>query len=381
MKTIVEGSEAVADVVALCRPAVLAIYPITPQTHIPENLSQIIADGKLNAKIIYAESEHSAISACVGASASGVRVYTATSSQGLALMHEILFIASGMRLPIVMTNANRALSAPINIWNDQQDSMAERDSGWIQLYVETNQEAVDKIIQAYKIAEDKEILLPVMVNMDGFTLTHCVEPVDIPLQEEVDKFLPKYDPLYKLDPKKPMTFGPIAFPNSYTEFRKMQWDAMEKAKDKIKKANDEFYKFFGRNYGNGLIEEYNTKNAEYIIISIGSVCGTIKDVIDKHNDVGLVRVISFRPFPSDELRKVLNNSNIKGIVVIEKDVSIGIGGALWSEVRGIVSNPNQVYSCIAGLGGRDIRKEDIENIINRLKDKKLNDVNWINCNI
>jgi len=381
MKTIVEGSEAVANVVALCRPAVLAIYPITPQTHIPENLSQIIADGKLNAKIIYAESEHSAISACVGASASGVRVYTATSSQGLALMHEILFIASGMRLPIVMTNANRALSAPINIWNDQQDSMAERDSGWIQLYVETNQEAVDKIIQAYKIAEDKEILLPVMVNMDGFTLTHCVEPVDIPLQEEVDKFLPKYDPLYKLDPKKPMTFGPIAFPNSYTEFRKMQWDAMEKAKDKIKKANDEFYKFFGRNYGNGLIEEYNTKNAEYIIISIGSVCGTIKDVIDKHNDVGLVRVISFRPFPSDELRKVLNNSNIKGIVVIEKDVSIGIGGALWSEVRGIVSNPNQVYSCIAGLGGRDIRKEDIENITALLKKGKLNEVNWINSEI
>jgi len=178
-----------------------------------------------------------------------------------------------------------------------------------------------------------------------------------------------------------MTFGPIAFPNSYTEFRKMQWDAMEKAKDKIKKANDEFYKFFGRNYGNGLIEEYNTKNAEYIIISIGSVCGTIKDVIDKHNDVGLVRVISFRPFPSDELRKVLNNSNIKGIVVIEKDVSIGIGGALWSEVRGIVSNPNQVYSCIAGLGGRDIRKEDIENITALLKKGKLNEVNWINSEI
>jgi len=381
MKTIVEGSEAVANVVALCRPAVLAIYPITPQTHIPENLSKLVADGKLKAKIIYAESEHSAISACIGASASGVRVYTATSSQGLALMHEILFIASGMRLPIVMTNANRALSTPINIWNDQQDSMAERDSGWIQLYVETNQEAADKIIQAYKIAEDKEILLPVMVNMDGFTLTHCVEPVDIPSQEEVDKFLPEYNPLYKLDPKKPMTFGSIAFPNSYMEFRKMQWDAMEKAKEKIKKVNDEFYKFFGRNYGNGLIEEYNTKNAEYIIVSIGSVCGTIKDVIDKHNDVGLVRVISFRPFPSDELRKVLNNSNIKGIVVIEKDVSIGIGGALWSEVRGIVNNPNNVYSCIAGLGGRDIRKEDIEHIINRLKDEKLDKINWINCNI
>lgn len=379
MKTILEGSEAVAEVAALCRPAVLAIYPITPQTHIPENLSQIVADGKLNAKVIYAESEHSAISACVGASASGVRTYTATSSQGLALMHEILFIASGMRLPIVMTNANRALSAPINIWNDQQDSIAQRDTGWIQLYVETVQEAADKIIQAYKIAEDREILLPVMVNMDGFTLTHCVEPADIPGQEEVDKFLPKFNPSYKLDPKNPMTFGPIAFPNSYTEFRKMQWDAMEKAKEKIKEVNSQFYKFFGRNYGNGLIEEYNTKNADYIIISMGSVCGTIKDVIDKHKDVGLIRVISFRPFPSEELKRVLKDA--KGITVIEKDVSIGIGGALWIEVRGIVNNPNNIYSCIAGLGGRDVRKEDIEDIIERLKKGKLDEVNWIKTDL
>lgn len=379
MKTIIEGSEAVARAVALCRPAVLAIYPITPQTHIPENLSQFIADGKLDAKIVYAESEHSAISACVGASASGVRTYTATSSQGLALMHEILFIASGMRLPIVMTNANRALSAPINIWNDQQDSIAQRDAGWIQLYVETNQEAVDKIIQAYKIAEDREILLPVMVNMDGFTLTHCFEPVDIPEQEEVDKFLPEYNPLYKLDPENPMTFGPIAFPNSYTEFRKMQWDAMERAKDKIKEVNNEFYKFFGRKYGNGLIEEYNTENADYIIVSMGSVCGTIKDVIDKHKDVGLIRVISFRPFPSEELKNALKDA--KSIAVIEKDVSIGIGGALWGEVRGVCNNPDNAYSCIVGLGGRDIRERDIEDIIERLKKGKLDKVNWINTKI
>jgi len=379
VKTILEGSEVVAEVVVLCRPAVLTIYPITPQTHIPENLSQIVADGKLNAKIIYAESEHSAISACVGASASGVRTYTATSSQGLALMHEILFIASGMRLPIVMTNANRALSAPISIWNDQSDSVAQRDTGWIQLYAETNQEVGDKIIQAYKIAEDREILLPVMVNMDGYILTHCVEPVDIPEQEEVDKFLSEYKPLYKLDPGNPMTFGPISFPNSYTEFKKMQWNAMEKAKDKIKKANDEFYKFFGRNYGNGLIEEYNTKNAEYLIVSMGSVCGNIKDVIDKHNDVGLIRIISFRPFPSEELRRAMKDA--KGTAVIEKDVSIGMGGALWSEVRGIVNNPDNVYSCIAGLGGRDVKKEDIENITEWLKKKKLKEVNWINTSI
>lgn len=378
MKTILEGSEAVSEVVVLCRPAVFAIYPITPQTHIPENISQIVADGKLNAKIVYAESEHSAISACVGASASGVRTYTATSSQGLALMHEILFIASGMRLPIVMTNANRALSAPINIWNDQQDSVSQRDTGWIQLYVETNQEAADKIIQAYKIAEDREILLPIMINMDGFILTHCVEPVDILTQEDVDKFLPKYNPLYKLDPKRPMTFGPLAFPNSYTELKKTQWDAMERAKEKIKNVNDEFYKFFGRKYGNGLIEEYNTKNAEYLIVAMGSVCGTIKDVVDKHEDVGLIRIISFRPFPSEELKIALKEKGVKGIAVIDKDVSIGIGGALWSEIKGIFNN---AFCCIAGLGGRDIREKDIENIIKQLKEGKLKEINWINSEI
>lgn len=379
MKTVLEGLEAVAEVTALCRPAVLAIYPITPQSRIPERLSQIVADGRLNAKVIYAESEHSAMSACVGASISGVRTYTASAAQGLALMHEVLFIASGMRLPIVMVNTNRALSAPINIWNDQQDSISQRDTGWIQLYVETNQEAVDKTIQAYKIAEDREILLPVMINMDGFTLTHCVEPVDIPEQEDVDRFLPEYKPLYKLDPNRPMTFGAIAFPNSYTEFKKMQWDAMEKAKEKIKKVNNEFYKFFGRTYGNGLIEEYNTKNAKYLIVSMGSVCGNIKNVVDKHDDVGLIRIISFRPFPSEELKEVLRGKCLKSMVVLERDISIGSGGSvLWGEIKIIF---NDVICCIAGLGGRDIREKDIENLIAQMKEGKLNEINWINCNI
>lgn len=376
MKTIKEGSEAVAEAVALCKPGVIASYPITPQTHIPENLAKIIADGKLNAININVESEHSSISVCVGASASGIRTYTATSSQGLALMHEILFVASGMRLPIVMTNANRALSAPINIWNDQQDAISERDSGWIQLYVENNQEAVDTTIQAFKIAENKDVLLPVMVCMDGFYLTHCVEPLDIPSQEEVDRFLPKYNPIYKLDPEKPMTFGAISFPDSYTEFRKMQDNAMENAKKVIKDTNEEYGKIFGRRYGNGLIEEYNMKNAEFAIVSLGSICGTIKDVIDEEENVGLIRIKSLRPFPYEDLKESLKN--IKDVAVIEKDVSVGFGGVLWGE---ILSVTKQAYSCIAGLGGRDVKKDEIKKVIKNLKQGKLKRINWIGAKI
>lgn len=378
MKTIMEGSEAVARAVSLCKPGVIVAYPITPQTHIPENLASIIANGELNAININVESEHSAISACIGASASGIRTYTATSSQGLALMHEILFIASGMRLPIVMTNVNRALSAPINIWNDQQDSISERDSGWIQLYVENNQEAVDTMIQAFKIAEDENVLLPVMVCMDGFALTHCVEPVDIPSQEDVDKFLPPYKAIYKLDPENPMTFGPISFPDSYAEFRKMQHYAMENAKKVIAEVNESYYKIFNRKYGNGLIEKYNMEGAKFAIISFGSICGTIKDVIDEEEDVGLIRVKTLRPFPYDDLKDALKG--IQRVAVIEKDVSVGLGGVLWSET-GLVYNSDNLYSCIAGLGGRDIRKEEIKEIIKNLRANKLERINWIGVKI
>jgi len=362
MKTIVEGSFAVAKAAALCRPNVIAAYPITPQTHIVEFLAKMVADGELNAEYINVESEHSAISACVGASAAGVRTFTATSSQGLALMHEILYIASGMRLPIVMVNANRALSAPINIWNDQQDSISERDSSWIQIYAETNQEALDSVIQSFKVAENHEVLLPFMVNLDGFTLTHAVEPVDIPSQEDVDNFLPKFKPFYELDPEKPKTFGPIAFPSTYMNFRKMQWDAMKNSENLIKEVHEEFSKKFKRSYGNGLIEKYNMDNAEHVIVSFGSVCGTIKKVLEKHPDVGLLRIRTYRPFPFKEIESALEG--ITSIAVIEKDISIGFGGVLRHEIASITRD---VQSFIVGLGGKDIREEDIEKIVKKLK--------------
>lgn len=370
MKTIVEGSFAVAKAAALCRPNVIAAYPITPQTHIVEFLAEMVANGESDAEYINVESEHSAISACIGASAAGVRAFTATSSQGLALMHEILYITSGMRLPIVMVNANRSLSAPINIWNDQQDSISERDSSWIQVYAETNQEALDSVIQAFKVAENHDILLPFMVNLDGFILTHAVEPVDIPSQEEVDDFLPKFKPFYELDPEKPKTFGPIAFPSAYMNFKKMQWDAMKNSEKLIKEVNEEFSKKFGRSYGNGLIEKYRMDNAKHVIISFGSVCGTIKEVLERHPDVGLLRIRTYRPFPFKEIESALKG--ITSIAVVEKDISIGLGGVLRSELASIISD---AQSFIVGLGGKDIREEDIEKIIKKLKSPEGNEKN------
>ncbi|PKP54600.1 MAG: pyruvate ferredoxin oxidoreductase [Candidatus Altiarchaeales archaeon HGW-Altiarchaeales-3] len=375
-KTILEGSQAAAVAVKLCKPKVIAAYPITPQTHIVEDLAKMVANGEIDAEYIKVESEHSAMSACVGASAAGVRTYTATSSQGLALMHEILYVVSGMRLPVVMVNANRALSAPISIWNDQGDSMGQRDTGWLHLFAETNQEVLDLTIQAYKIAENRDILLPVMVCMDGFTLTHTVEPVDVPDPEDVDSFLPDYKPLYKLDTENPMTFGPIAFPDAYMEFRKMQWDAMNKSKEVIKEVAAEFKEKFGRSAGNGLIEEYNMENAEYALVTLGSVAGTIKDVIDGTN-VGLIRIVAYRPFPIEDLRTALKG--VKAVGVIEKDVSIGLGGAVWIELKALIDNP--CYGFIAGLGGRDITLDTVQKIIDDLKSEDVKDVNWVEVNV
>ncbi|HIH44050.1 MAG TPA: pyruvate ferredoxin oxidoreductase, partial [Candidatus Methanoperedenaceae archaeon] len=267
---VVEGSCAVAHAVKVCRPNVISAYPITPQTHIVEHLSQFTADGEIpNCTSINVESEFSALSALVGASAAGARSYSATTSQGLALMHEVLFNASGMRLPMVMTVANRALSAPINIWNDQQDSIAQRDAGWIQLYAENVQEAADMTPQAYKIAEDRDVLLPVMVCMDGFILTHVYEPVVLLEQNITDEFLPRYAPEFVLDPKKPMSFGAFADPGTYTEFRYRQEKAMSVALKKIEEVANEFRDVYGRYYG-GLIDGYALDDAEIVIMAMGS---------------------------------------------------------------------------------------------------------------
>jgi len=278
MKKLIEGSHAIAEAVRLCDPKVIAAYPITPQTHIVEKLSEMVANGELDSEYIRVESEHSAMAACIGAQATGVRTYTASCSQGLALMWELLHIASGMRLPIVMNVVNRTLSAPLGIWNDWSDSIGCRDTGWIQLYCQNAQEALDTLIQAYKITENKEVLLPAMVCIDGFYISHTYEPVDIP--ESVKNFLGNYKPESFLDTKKPMTLGAYATPDYFQEFKQQQQIAIENSKEMIKKTNKEFADKFQRSYGNGLIEMTNPE-ADYIIITMGSIAGTIKHIIEK----------------------------------------------------------------------------------------------------
>lgn len=374
VKKVISSAEAVSEAVKRARPSVIPVYPITPQTKISEKLADYVADGDLDAHYIKVESEHSAMSAAIGASGAGVRVFTATSSQGLAYMHEPVFAAAGMRVPIVMANANRALSAPINIWNDQQDSISERDSGWIQLYAETGQEAFDTILHAYKISENQDILLPTMVCIDGFILTHTVDPVEVLSQEEVDSFLPKYTRGYSyLDPEDPMSLGTLADTESYLEIRHDMEIAMEHSLDVIEEVGKEFGDLFGRYYG--LIEEYKSEDADIILIAMGSLCGTIKDVVDKEREngkkVGLVRIRSYRPFPKDALKVAVKDAKL---AVIDKDISFGAGGAVYMDVKAALDN--ETYGFIIGLGGRDITPIDIEEIIEKTENP-TKDIGWI----
>ncbi len=382
MKKVIEASMAVAVAVKLCKPDVIPMYPITPQTHIVERLADFINDGELNSEMIHVESEHAAISAALGVSAAGSRVFTATASQGLALMHEVLHIVSGMRLPVVMAVANRALSAPINIWNDHQDSVSARDTGWIQLYVESAQEALDTTIMAYKLAESKDVLLPVMVCLDGFTLSHVYEPVDIPKQTKVTAFVKRYKPYYSyLDPKKPLTLGPVGFPDSFMEFKLDQQKAMKKAETNIKKISLEFKKAFGRSYGNGLIEQYRMRDAKTAIIAMGTICGTARVVVDelrkKGEKVGLIKLKCFRPFPEAELKKALKK--VSKCIVLDRNISLGHEGALYSELKSAMYGSGlSVYGFIAGLGGRDVKKEHIAKAFNIASSKKQKDeIAWL----
>ena len=369
--TVVEGSYAVAHSVKVCRPNVISAYPITPQTHIVEDLSQFMADGKIpNCEYINVESEFSALSALIGASATGARTYSSTSSQGLELMHEVLFNASGMRLPIVMTVVNRAVSAPISIWNDHQDSISQRDTGWIQLYAENIQEMSDMTAQAYKVAEDKDVMLPAMVCMDGFILSHVFEPVILLEQELTDEFLPTYDPEHVLDTRNPLSFGTFADPSAYTEFRYLQQKGMDVALGKIEKAAEDFKKIFGRYYG-GLIEPYMAEDAEILLMAMGSVVGTIKDVIDKARSqgikVGLIKVRTFRPFPVEVIRSAVSDAAI--VVTLDKNISIGLNeGALFTEVKSCLYNSDinvPVMGFMLGHGGRDIPMSTIQMIIDK----------------
>jgi pyruvate ferredoxin oxidoreductase alpha subunit len=359
----VEGSRAVAEAVAMCRPEVICAYPISPQTHIVENLSQIVKAGELApCEFVNVESEFAAMSVAIGASATGARAYTATASQGLLYMVEALYNASGLGLPIVMTVANRAIGAPINIWNDHSDSMSQRDCGWIQLYAETNQEALDLHIQAFRLAE--ELSTPVMVCMDGFILTHAVERIDIPDQASVDEFLPPFTPRQVLDPDDPISIGAMVGPEAFMEVKYLAHAKQMQALELIPEIAADFTAAFGRESG-GLIHSYRSEDAETIVVALGSVLGTIQDTIDELREdgmkIGAVGITSFRPFPLDQLRAALGRA--ERVVVLEKALAVGIGGIVTANVRmaltGIVLHG---YTVIAGLGGRPITKASLREL-------------------
>ncbi|MGW1344449.1 transketolase C-terminal domain-containing protein [Kribbella sp. NPDC002412] len=353
----VEGSRAVAEAVARSRPEVVCAYPISPQTHIVEALSALVASGELSpCEFVNVESEFAAMSVAIGASATGARAYTATASQGLLYMAEALYNASGLGLPIVMTVANRAIGAPINIWNDHSDSMSQRDSGWLQLYAESNQEAADLHVQAFRIAE--ELSLPVMVCMDGFVLTHAVEGVDLPSQDQVDDFLPPYVPRQVLDPADPMTIGAMVGPEAFTEVRYLAHRRQLRALEVIPQVAADFTAAFGRDSG-GLIRPYRCGDAETVVVALGSVLGTIKDTVDELRDegvsIGVVGVTTFRPFPAEALRTALRG--VRRVVVLERALAVGIGGIVTADVRTAWSG--EPFTVIAGLGGRPVTKKSL----------------------
>ena len=365
-----EGSQAVARAIALCRPEVVCAYPITPQTHIVEGVGELVRSGQLeNCQYLNVESEMAAISVAIGSEAAGVRSYTATSSQGLLYMMEAVYNASGLELPIVMTLGNRAIGSPLNIWNDHADAMSARDAGWLMLFAENNQEAADLHIQAFKIAET--LRLPVMVCMDGFILTHAYEKVDLPEQSEVDEFLPPYKPEFSLDPENPCAIGAMVSPNDFMEVRYMAHRRQLEACAVIDKIGTEFSAKFKRNTG-GLLRTYHTENAETVVVAMGSVLGTIKDTVDDMNQTngngkyGVLSLVSYRPFPDNEIREALKNA--KRVIVVEKAFALGRGGILAREVELALKGLDiEIVTVIAGLGGRVITKSMLAEVFRQPK--------------
>lgn len=379
------GDEAVAFAVKQADVDVIAAYPITPQTIIVEKLSEYVANGEVNTEFICTESEHSAMAACLAAAATGARTFTASASAGLALMHEMLFVTSGCRAPVVMALANRALSAPLNIHGDHSDSMAQRDSGWIQIYAENAQEVYDSVLQAFRIGEHLDIQLPVIVGLDGFTLSHTLENVKVFSDEAAGEFvgtrkLPNVTTHegrtvpYKLDPENPMTMGPVAMPNYYFEFKRQQEEAMKKAAEVIQQIHDEWADLSGRRYGDGLIEEYKLGDAELVIVCLGSTAGTIKTVIDQlraqGTKAGLLRIRTYRPFPAERIADAL--ANAKAVAVMDRSMSFGgNGGAVFTEVRHALygaENHPYLVNYIYGLGGRDTSPSQISQIYEDLRE-------------
>ena len=380
MRSVIMGNHALSYGAKLSRAQVIAAYPITPQTEVVELLSQLCANGDMKAKFIKVESEHSAMAASMGASATGARAFTATSSQGLALMHEVLHWAAGARLPIVMGNINRAFGPPWSIWTEQNDSIAQRDTGWLQIYASSNQEVLDSIIQSYKVAE--KISLPIMVILDAFVLSHTYEVVDIPEQSIVDKYLPPLEMEYKLDWKNPHAFGGLTKPDWYYELRYQIEEAQEQAKKLIVDTGKEFKEMFGREYG--LVEEYKMDDAEIVLISSSTIASTLHVVIDELREqgkkVGLLRIRVFRPFPSEELRKILKGR--KKVAVIDRNISFGHEGAFFTETKAALFNEKDhppIFGFIAGLGGRDVTPDVLKDIFNIVETTEGpdKDIYWI----
>jgi pyruvate ferredoxin oxidoreductase alpha subunit len=364
-----EVSLAIGEAAMLADVDVVAAYPITPQTHIVEHLAELVANGELNASYIPVESEHSAMSACLGSAAVGARTFTATAGQGLELMHEVLFVASSMQLPIVMAVANRALSAPLSVWGDHSDVMAARDTGWIQIFTENGQEVFDNILCAFRIGEDRRVLLPVMVHLDGFHLSHMIEPILIEDKEKVDKFLPDNHYPLPLDPAKPVSMGTFAPPVIYSEAKKAQEINLEKSKDVVLEAWADFNKIFGRQYKP--VETYRTEGAETLLMTMGSFSETAMGTIDKMRDagkkVGLVRLRLWRPFPAAELRQAVKGAGT--LVVFDRALSMGgQSGPVCAEVRSTLYNEAtrpKIVNIIGGLGGRDVTVAGFEEIIDK----------------
>lgn len=372
VKKILMGNHAVSWGAMLSRVQVISAYPITPQTQIVEELSVMCASGKLNAKFIKVESEHSAMASCIGASAAGARVFTATSAQGLALMHEVLHWAALGRLPIVLANVNRAMAPGWSIWSDQTDALSQRDTGWIQWYCETNQEVLDSVIIAYKVAE--KVKLPLMLVLDAFILSHTYEPVDIPLQEEVDKYLPPFKPDIYLNVDDPRAFGALTSPEHYMELRYIMQNAMNDSLEFIKIADKEYFEMFGRGYG--LIEQFHTEDAEVVIVAAGSMVSTCREAIERLRSrgerAGLLKLRCFRPFPKKELREVL--SKVPKIAVLDRNISVGCGGIFASEIASSLYNfceIPKIYPFHIGIGGRDVTPENIIEIFEIVQKSKM----------
>lgn len=375
----VEGSIGVAEAIGLCKPDVVCAYPITPQTHIVEGLADMVRKGKIanNCQYINVESEFAALSVCIGSSATGVRSYTATSSQGLLFMAEAVYNAAGMRLPIVMTIGNRAIGGPINIWNDQSDSMSMRDAGWIQIHAETNQEAGDLHIQAFKIAE--QLSIPVMVCVDGFLLTHAYEQIESSTQEQVDEFLPPFKPMQALDCENPMSMGAMVGPEAFMEVRALNVAHFDNAIEPIEKISKEFEQIFGRKAG-GLYEHYHSEDAETVVVALGSVNGTLKDMVDDYRQdnvsIGSFKIGCYRPFPAKQIVEQIKHA--KRVVVVEKDYFAGVGGCLANDIAMALKDTDvKIYSVIGGLGGRPIFKKSLMKILDRAMQDDLEDLSFV----